>query len=292
MNSEDIFPHFSYEIVNLAKMLEKAGNTFISIYENGSRDKTKKWLRLLSKTLLEKNIAYRIVCDSAVFSNHIDAINRLALVRDRALTPLFLLHSYNQLHNHTKVIFLNDIYLDSLAIYRLVKTRAENYDWVCGLDFYRGFYDRFVSRDIHGRILSRWYPYIREEKTKRLLIQQLPVPVRSCWNGAAVFCAQPLIQYNLTFLGSLKNQKDSRCANPRSECHMLALSFRKYNYTSMWINPNILISYDSTHLKLQQLIQQHFRPFFGLFNDILMKWFQKPWLEDEDACPRLPMLCC
>ncbi|GJQ13506.1 hypothetical protein GpartN1_g5297.t1 [Galdieria partita] len=292
LNSEDIFPQFSHEIVQLATMLGRTSHTFISIYENGSRDKTKKFLQLLSKMLTEKNIAYKIVCDSASFSNDIDSIKRLALVRDKALAPLFFLHSYNQLHKQTKIIFLNDIYLDSLEIYRLVKTRAENYDWVCGLDFYRGFYDRFVSRDIRGRIFSRWYPYIREEETKRLLIQQVPLPVRSCWNGAAVFSAQPVIQHNLTFSGSLNNQNDSRCGNPRSECHMLALSFRKYNYTRIWINPKILISYDSTHLKLQKLIHQHFRPFFGFFNDILMHWFQKPWLDDDDACPQLPMLCC
>jgi len=299
MNNEDIFPQFSHEIVHLVALLEKSNHTFISIYENGSRDKTKSWLRLLSKKLRANNIAFQIICDPTAFSSDMDNIKRLAHVRDKALAPLFILHSSNQLQNHSKIIFLNDIYLDSLEIYRLVKTREEDYDWVCGLDFYRGFYDRFVSRDIHGGIFSRWYPYLREESTKRLLIQQRFVPVRACWNGAAVFRAQPIIQHNLSFIQSLDNQKDGCCLHARSECHLLALSFRKYNYTSIWINPNVLISYDALHLKLQQFIHQHFRPFFGLFNDILMKGILRTPRgpsyhqgEREDACPSLPMLCC
>eukprot|EP00871_Galdieria_phlegrea_P006025 jgi/Galph1/90/GphlegSOOS_G4883.1 len=292
INAEHILPQFSEGLIQLVKLLGSTRETFVSIYENDSMDNTKTWLLVLRNRLRKEKIPHQIQCASLSSRHHLHTLKRMEIVRNMALAPLFRLQPYVQ--DNARVVFLNDIFLNAAEIYQLIQTREQDYDWVCGMDFYRGFYDRFATRDRNGRIFNRWYPYIRDRDSKLLLIRGQPFQVRACWNGAAVFRAWPILKHKLNFTSTIGSFEDP-CRNPRSECHTLALSFRKLNYTNMWINPQIHLTYDKSHHIFQQLIQQHFRPFFGLFNDLLLSWtIRKEHLEQMayDACPKLPMLCC
>jgi hypothetical protein len=73
----------------------------------------------------------------------------------------------------------------------LLHTRDGNYSAVCSLDFKDPprYYDTFALRDINGKAgFSEYYPIFGSRVSRKALVSQSPVPVKSCWNGIG---AQP-----------------------------------------------------------------------------------------------------
>lgn len=91
----------------------------------------------------------------------------------------------------TRLIFLNDIIFTSYDAMTLLGTLNGDYDGVCAMDMApSGFYDRWVSRDVNGGIMSLHYPFSLHERSQALIQEGKPFPAYSCWNGMAIFAAK------------------------------------------------------------------------------------------------------
>ncbi|KAJ2063636.1 hypothetical protein GGI17_001572 [Coemansia sp. S146] len=87
-NNEHIPPNMATQLLALADTLGH-DQIFISIYENGSRDKTKEILHRFNETLNALYIAHRIITDPVPKPEHIHRIEYLAKIRNAAMGPLY-----------------------------------------------------------------------------------------------------------------------------------------------------------------------------------------------------------
>ncbi|KAJ2811318.1 hypothetical protein FBU31_007803, partial [Coemansia sp. 'formosensis'] len=87
-NSEKVLPNMAVQFILLAETLGRS-RVFISIYENGSKDKTKDILHQFDETLNALGIPHRIVAEDAPKPEHVHRIEYLAKVRNRAMEPLY-----------------------------------------------------------------------------------------------------------------------------------------------------------------------------------------------------------
>ncbi|KAJ2805438.1 hypothetical protein H4S07_004021, partial [Coemansia furcata] len=147
-NSENILPNMALQLLALADTLGH-GRVFISIYENGSKDKTKEILGQFNSTLNTLGIAHRIRTDEARRPEHTHRIEYLAKVRNLALEPLY---STGKIYD--RVLFINDIYFCMNDLLELAyQSRTQSTHLTCAEDFVMfneipGFYDTWVARDM------------------------------------------------------------------------------------------------------------------------------------------------
>ncbi|KAJ1944588.1 hypothetical protein FBU59_002559, partial [Linderina macrospora] len=87
-NSEKVLPSMAAQLLSFAQLL---GNhrIFISVYENGSSDKTKEILHEFEKTLDTLSVPHRIVADGNPRPSSFHRIEYMAKIRNRALEPLY-----------------------------------------------------------------------------------------------------------------------------------------------------------------------------------------------------------
>ena len=137
----------------------------------------------------------------------------------------------------THVLFINDIlFLAEEAMKLLVETNGGSFDMACAMDFFNaGFYDRWVTRDINGRIMSLRFPFVREDKwSQEQIYADSFLPVYSCWNGMVWLRAEPFIVFgerNLAFRG-----RKSRAECFSSECFLLAKDLHSFGYHSIFMH--------------------------------------------------------
>ncbi|KAJ2628063.1 hypothetical protein GGF44_004567, partial [Coemansia sp. RSA 1694] len=140
-NSEMILPNMAAQLLALADTVGHS-RLFISIYENGSKDKTKEILHRFNATLDALGIAHRIIADDTPKPEHIHRIEYLAKLRNYALEPL-----YDSGAKFGQVIFVNDVYFCLSDLLELVfQSKAHEAHLTCGEDFVNwnggpGFYD-------------------------------------------------------------------------------------------------------------------------------------------------------
>ncbi|KAJ2094304.1 hypothetical protein GGI09_005479 [Coemansia sp. S100] len=103
-NNEQILPNMATQLLALADRLGH-DRIFISVYENGSKDKTREILHRFNETLNALNIAHRIITDSEPKPQHVHRIEYLAKVRNFAMEPL-----YNSKVKYGHVLFSNDVF--------------------------------------------------------------------------------------------------------------------------------------------------------------------------------------
>lgn len=244
------------EVERFIQLLQGYGATvFLSVYENGSTDGTNGTL-LSWKSRLEKTaIPHRILAmnDHPTLPKRRTMLTRikyLAGVRNYALEPL-------KANQFDTVLFLNDILFRARDMITLMLTNQMDYDAACAMDFNTvKFYDTWVARDVNGKIMSPYFPFVADAESQRLIRSKQPVPVRSCWNGAVAIRAQALgnIQFrawnegesrvmrytndtlNLSMVYSIKD-----C--PVSECTLLFLDLHRQGYDSFWMNPQVRVFY-------------------------------------------------
>ncbi len=196
-----------------------AGNVFISIYENGSYDGTKDALRDLHRELEELGVRTRFVLDETSHQDIVKArptspqegwikiqqtgfekfdvhkgdyalrrIHYLAQLRNKALEPLFELSEKGE--KFDRVLFLNDVVFTADDVLNLLQTRDGEYAAACSLDFESppAFYDTFALRDSEGYpALMQTWPFFRSSASRNAAMTNQPIPIRSCWNGTALF---------------------------------------------------------------------------------------------------------
>ena len=164
-------------IEEMKKLIDYLGhkNVIVSIVENGdSRDGTRKYLRNFQKYLNEKNITNKFILKHQIddprkkeeiyeFLSPL-RIKYYAQLRNRCLDFLYKLPNID--FDNTKIIFFNDIIFKYEDIINLLATNNEDYDAVCGLDYYDCFYDTWVSLDLDGNSLKHRFPYFIKKKVK------------------------------------------------------------------------------------------------------------------------------
>ncbi|KAJ2747476.1 hypothetical protein GGI20_000465 [Coemansia sp. BCRC 34301] len=240
-NSEKVLPNMAAQLLALADAL---GHTrlFVSIYENGSTDKTKEILHQFNATLDALGIAHRIVADDTSKPQHVHRIEYLAKVRNYALEPLYS----NDAH-FGRVVFLNDVYFCLSDLLELVfQSRAQDAHLVCAEDYdmYNGgpgFYDTWVARDMRGEKFRKEMHKITDDDIS--LVAQMrdrPFQVQCCWNGIAVIDSQ-------VFRGDkgLRFRRSAKGECSASECSLMCNDMWHRGFNRMVMVPRVKLTYNA-----------------------------------------------
>jgi hypothetical protein len=170
----------------------------------------------------------------------------LAGVRNRLLEPL---HALRSASHFSHVLFINDVYFSAASAVALLETNGGDFDGACGLDFYNGFYDRWVTRDAAGHVPGRWYPYFRDPAGAARLAAGLPVPVLGCWNGMAAFPAHAFVKKHLKFRASAPGACYS------SECLNIFEDLRALGAHEFFLNPSVIVAYEYRYYLLHRWVR-------------------------------------
>ena len=179
-------------------------------------------------------------------------IEYYAQLRNKCLEFLYELQDVD--YNNTMILFFNDVVFKYEDIINLLSTNNQDYDVVCGLDMSYMFYDRWVSIDLNGEGMTKYFPYFIDKEGQDLVINHRPVRVFSCWNGVIAFKALPLknrlVQFrhkNNTILPKslLKNPSKTYF---ESECTYFNIDLFKFGYTKKFINPDVRVGYNKFYL--------------------------------------------
>ena len=313
VNIQDIIENFIHQLKNLINYLDEK-NIVVSIVENGdSNDETREHLKEFQNYLKEKNILNKfylekVIEDPRKVKRPFEKYSRLrieyfAKLRNKCLEFLYELPNID--FNNTIIIFLNDIVFSYEDIINLLSTNKEDFDLVCGLDMNKNtFHDRWVSIDLEGEGLVKYFPFFWNKEGQDLVINHMPIRVFSCWNGVIAFRASPLkdkkVQFryktNLTMPKYILNNlaKDYY----ESECTFFNIDFFSLGYTKKFINPDVRVTYKHEYyfeskyyvLSIKNIIGYFVLYFVGLskkrnkymsnykndtikFNSVLYNWY-------------------
>ncbi|KAG1766750.1 glycosyltransferase family 69 protein [Suillus placidus] len=190
-NNELVIPYWHNSLIKAIHYLGP-DNVFVSVVESHSTDTSPELLQTLDADLALMGVSRRILTGDESISRPDylggrERIEFLAATRNLALEPLLK-------GGYDKVIFSNDIFIEPETLVELLETNNGNYDMACGLDFgHFGAYDMWVLRDRQGKLTSGIWPYFFDDADYHAMQTDSPAPVFSCWNGIAVFAADPLI---------------------------------------------------------------------------------------------------
>ena len=272
-NMEKIIDDYFIEMKKLINYLGKE-NIIISIMENGdSTDKTREKLYEFMEYLNETEIVNRIIIDHEIddprknesdpYSLENNFLSNLRIkyyseLRNRCLDFIYEIPNLN--FSNTKVIFFNDIIFEYENIINLLSTNNEDYDAVCGLDFYDCFYDSWVSIDLSGYSLRHDFPFFVNKEGQDLVINHKPIRVMSCWNGVIVFTAEPLKDRKIKFRYELEENREiqyyinsDQYYNYESECTYFHIDLHSLGYTKKFINPEVRVAYEYKYYYLQKM---------------------------------------
>ena len=272
-NMEKIIDDYFIEMKKLINYLGKE-NIIISIMENGdSTDKTREKLYEFMEYLNETEIVNRIIIEHEIddprknesdpYSLENNFLSNLRIkyyseLRNRCLDFIYEIPNLN--FSNTKVIFFNDIIFEYENIINLLSTNNEDYDAVCGLDFYDCFYDSWVSIDLSGYSLRHDFPFFVNKEGQDLVINHKPVRVMSCWNGVIVFTAEPLKDRKIKFRYELEDDREiqyyinsDQQYNYESECTYFHIDLHSLGYTKKFINPEVRVAYEYKYYYLQKM---------------------------------------
>ena len=263
-------------INEMQKLISYLGteNVIISIMENGdSTDKTREKLEEFLFYLNTTEIPNRIIMEHEIDDPRINAsdpkslennfisnlrIQYYAELRNRCLDFIYQIPNIN--FSNTKVIFFNDIIFEFENIINLLSTNNEDYDAVCGLDFYDCFYDSWVSIDLSGYSLRHDFPFFVNKEGQDLVINHKPVRVFSCWNGVMAFTAEPLKDKKIQFRYELNPDREipyflntDQQYNYESECTYFHIDLFSLGYTKKFINPDVRVAYEYKYYYLQKM---------------------------------------
>lgn len=209
-----ILPRLLGSIVESIRFLGPE-NCALSVVEGRSSDGTFEVVTLLGEEMEQIGVKYSLITSdiNPTGDKGNKRIQALAKLRNLAVKPL-VDHSEQYSQNAT-VIFLNDVAICMEDILELIHQRLyQKADMTCGLDWtFVGqdptFYDVWIARGMNGDSFfdipadgnwnSAWNLFWNNPTAKERLMVGKPFQVFSCWNGAAVFTAKPLIEKNIQF---------------------------------------------------------------------------------------------
>lgn len=189
----------------------------LSIVEGNSPDGTGEVLAALKTELDALTTTYYFKHSDIDPAGGGDRIAKLAALRNLALQPLRGTGSKEIYAPDTTVIFLNDVAICPDDILELIHQRVYlGADMTCAMDWtYAGndptFYDVWIARGMTGDSFfeippdgnwnSAWNLFWNDADTQARYRNHQPFQVFSCWNGAAVFSAAPVLERKVAFRG-------------------------------------------------------------------------------------------
>jgi hypothetical protein len=195
----------------------------------------------------------------------------------------------------TSVLFVNDVFFSVSDAMRLLLTRDGDYDMACSMDFdLVKFYDVWVSRDMNGRHLSGFYPFVHDPIAQLDFQNDVPFQVYSCWNGMVAMPARPFLQEGVRFRSWLDGESRSLNVSTTpesksdeskqklstnelavrqnvfrvgttceaSECALLSKDLWARRHHKIFINPLVRVFYNAESIFLQKWIVPFFNHFF------------------------------
>ncbi|KAK4133961.1 glycosyltransferase family 69 protein [Trichocladium antarcticum] len=182
-----------------------------------------------------------------------DRIDKLAQLRNLALQPLLSAAEPSPYSANTTVIFLNDVAICAEDILELAhQRRVLGADMTCGMDWtYVGadptFYDVWIARTLAGDSFfdippdgnwnSAWNLFWNHADSRARFAAHRPFQVFSCWNGAAVFSAAPLLEDGVAF----RTTRPGECAQGEPQLFCKDLWF--YGYGKIAVVPAVNLEY-------------------------------------------------
>lgn len=225
-----LLPRLIGSVVEVIKFLgpEKCA---VSIIEGPSEDGTGEVLAALRPGLDALTTTYYFKTSNFTSSEG-DRIARLAALRNMALQPL--LDEGERYSRNTTVEFLNDVAVCPEDILELLhQRRFLGADMTCAMDWtYVGtnptFYDVWIARGLHGDSFfeispegswnSAWNLFWNDPDAKARLSAHQPFQVFACWNGAAAFTAQPIVDKTIRFRSPNTDAGECRQGEPQLFC--------------------------------------------------------------------------
>lgn len=299
-NERVIRDHWGPAVVQLSKLLGK-DNVFVSVYESGSWDKTKRELNKMAMELENMGIPHRVEMSESTHKDEIENPNKgegwidtprgkrelrripfLAKLRNRTLQDLIDLQKKGQ--HFDKVLFLNDVVFTTDDVLKLLGTNGGDYAAACSLDFSRPpeYYDTFALRDASGyaHAMHTW-PYFKSSVSRNALVNHVDaVPVASCWNGIVAMPTEPFTSSSkLRFRGipdSLAEHHLEGC-----ECCLIHADNPLSKTRGVYLNPRVRVGYNSAAYKAVHPEQgawvSTWQIFSGLWINRIMRWVSAPF---------------
>ena len=259
VNIEDIIEIYIEEMKKLIDYLGK-NNVIISIVENkDSVDNTRKYLKNFQSYLNEKKILNKFILDREIedirktkkpfYKGSRLRIEFYAKLRNKCFDYLYQLPNIN--FDNTIIIYLNDVIFKYEDIINLLATNNEDFDLVCGLDILDNyFYDRWVSIDLDGNGLKKYFPFFINKEAQDLILNHRPIRVFSCWNGVNAFKASSLKNKQLQFRHKIKYTLPRYILNNpnknyyESECTYFNIDLFSLGFAKKFINPDVRVVYN------------------------------------------------
>ena len=260
-NIINIEPIIEVYIEEMKKLIDYLGhnNTIISIIENGdSIDNTRDYLRVFENYLNEKKILNKFFLTNEIEDPRKNVkpfikgsrlrIEFYSRLRNKCFDYLYELPNID--FDNTIVIYFNDVIFKYEDIINLLSTNNEDFDSVCGLDIYSNyFYDRWVTIDLDGNGLKKYFPYFINKEAQDLILNHKPIRVFSCWNGVIAFKASPLKDKQLRFRHKENYTLPKYLLNNpnknyyESECTYFNIDLFSMGYVKKFINPDVKVWY-------------------------------------------------
>ncbi|CAK7204180.1 hypothetical protein SEUCBS139899_006934 [Sporothrix eucalyptigena] len=248
-DSVKLLPRLLGSVVESIRFLGPT-NCALSIIEGNSNDGTYDVLQALRPSLDALTTTYYLR-SSDIDPKQGDRIAKLAELRNMALQPL--LDNAHLYSTETTVVFLNDVAACTEDILELVYQRQQlDADMTCGMDWvYVGrdptFYDVWVARGMNGDSFfeipadgnwnSAWNLFWNNEPAQSSMNAHRPFQVFSCWNGAAVFTAKPIVEKVITFRGP----REGECKQGEPQLFCKDMWF--YGYGKIAVVPSVHLEY-------------------------------------------------
>lgn len=264
----EVLPRLLGSVIEVIKFLGPE-NCALSVVEGNSNDGTGEVLTAL-RHRLDKRIKthFLLSVDIDPIDGNGSRYAKLAQLRNLALQPM--LYEPERYMNAT-IIFLNDVAICPDDILELVHQRVVlGADMTCAVDWTFNpppvFYDIFISRGMNGDIFfdippdTSWgratYLFWNDPETKARFDAKKPIQVFACWNGAAIFTAEPIVTRKIAFRGSREDLGE--CV--KGEPELLCKDFWFHGYGKIAVVPTVNLEYsnDAAHqIKLAKGYTSH-----------------------------------
>ncbi|RDW70350.1 hypothetical protein BP5796_08747 [Coleophoma crateriformis] len=264
-------------------------NCALSIVEGRSDDGTFEILKSLRKEIEATGALYYFTTsDINPLSPGGNRVGQLAELRNQALEPIKKNPSI--FSTQTTVAFLNDVAICMEDILELMHQRVyQNADMTCAMDWVHvaeppTFYDVWIARSITGDSFFEippdgswefaWNLLWNDPGSKERLTAYKPFQVFSCWNGAVVFTAKPLLEQNIQF----RSSRETECYQGEPQLFCKDLWFN--GYRRITVIPSVNLEYsDENGRKIKELkgyVHEHVGDESTEDPSVKIKWQSEP----------------
>ena len=265
-NMEPIIKDWISEMKQLIDYLGRE-NVIVSIVENGdSTDKTRKYLNFFENYLINNKVINIIDTEKKEQKEGVDRIRFLAKLRNRSLDFLYRIGDLD--FERTKIIFINDIIFRYEDIVKLIYTNNGNYDTVCAMDYYEGFYDTWASIGLDGKQFRRYFPYFYNKEEQDAYINGEVIRVFSCWNGVNVITAKAFEDRDKLFFRTGRKIRQSECTLLHADMYWLG-------YRKVFVNTQVAVAYTYDYYYKNHYLYPWTKNLFTYFYYYFKYWFVK-----------------